>query len=100
MRSFFRQSGFILFISLTTNLTMGETLAGGEKPSSPGEGKVFKIGYLQNDPDQKFGFEWVAFYQNAIRESRKLKPEIPQYGNDGIPIKHEIEFEYILKDRS
>jgi RimJ/RimL family protein N-acetyltransferase len=47
---------------------------------------------------QKFGFEWVAFHQNAISESRKLKPEIPQYGNDDIPIKHEIEFEYILKD--
>jgi N-acetylglutamate synthase-like GNAT family acetyltransferase len=46
---------------------------------------------------QKRGFEWVGFYRNAIKESRKLKPEIPEYGNDKIPIKHEIEFEYILK---
>ena len=45
---------------------------------------------------QKRGFEWVGFYRNAIKESRKLKPEIPEFGNDKIPIKHEIEFEYRL----
>ncbi|UCE06541.1 MAG: GNAT family N-acetyltransferase [bacterium] len=45
---------------------------------------------------QKRGFEWVGFYKNAIKESRKLKPEIPEFGNDKIPIKHEIEFEYRL----
>lgn len=46
---------------------------------------------------QKRGFEWVGFYKGAIKESRKLKPEIPELGNDNIPIKHEIEFEYKLK---
>ena len=45
---------------------------------------------------QRRGFEWTAFYRNAMGESRKLKPEIPQLGHDGIPIKHEIEFEYRL----
>lgn len=45
---------------------------------------------------QKRGFEWVGFYKDAITESRKLKPEIPEFGNDKIPIKHEIEFEYRL----
>jgi hypothetical protein len=29
-------------------------------------------------------------------EARKLKPEIPNIGFDGIPIKHEIEMEYPL----
>ena len=33
---------------------------------------------------------------NAIAESRKLKPSIPQFGNDGIPILHEFEFSYPL----
>jgi ribosomal protein S18 acetylase RimI-like enzyme len=42
---------------------------------------------------QKRGFEWAGFHKNAIDVSRKLKPEIPEAGNDGIPIKHEIEFE-------
>ncbi len=45
---------------------------------------------------QKRGFEWVGFYKDAIKESRKIKPEIPEIGNDNIPTKHEIEFEYIL----
>lgn len=45
---------------------------------------------------QKRGFEWNAFYKDAMQISRKLKPEIPEFGNDGIPIKHEIEFELIL----
>lgn len=45
---------------------------------------------------QRYGFEWVAFYKDEIKKSRKLKPEIPEFGNDGIPIKHEIEFEFRL----
>jgi GNAT superfamily N-acetyltransferase len=42
---------------------------------------------------QKRGFEWVGFYRNSMDDSRKLKPEIPEFGDDDIPIKHEIEFE-------
>jgi hypothetical protein len=34
-----------------------------------------------------------ALHYNAVEESRKIKPEIPRYGYDGIPILHEIEFE-------
>jgi GNAT superfamily N-acetyltransferase len=45
---------------------------------------------------QKRGFEWIAFHKDAIKESRKLKPEIPEIGDDGIEIKHEIEFEFLL----
>lgn len=45
---------------------------------------------------QKREFDMVGFYRNAILESRKIKPEIPEFGEDGIPIKHEIEFEYKL----
>ena len=45
---------------------------------------------------QKRGFEWVGFYKNAIVKSRLLKPEIPEFGYDDIPIKHEIEFELKL----
>jgi len=45
---------------------------------------------------QKRGFEWVGFYKDAVKVSRKIKPEIPEFGNDKIPIKHEIEFEYRL----
>ncbi len=45
---------------------------------------------------QKRGFEWVGFHKDSMKESRKLKPEIPERGEDDIPIKHEIEFEFRL----
>ncbi|MFC7392851.1 GNAT family N-acetyltransferase [Scopulibacillus cellulosilyticus] len=45
---------------------------------------------------QKRGFKMKALHLNAVHDARKLKPDIPQTGYDGIPIEHEIEFEYIL----
>ena len=45
---------------------------------------------------QKRGFDIIRFYHNALDEARKIKPEIPLIGIDGIPLKHEIELEYIL----
>ena len=47
---------------------------------------------------QKRGFSIKSIYPNSILESRKLKPEIPLFGNDGIPIKDEIELEFILSN--
>jgi len=45
---------------------------------------------------QRFGFDLRAVYINALDESRKLKPKIPLNGEDGIPKKHEFEFEIIF----
>lgn len=45
---------------------------------------------------QKRGFHLVAIHQNALDYSRTLKPEIPQKGLDGIPLRDEIELELIL----
>jgi ribosomal protein S18 acetylase RimI-like enzyme len=45
---------------------------------------------------QKLGFELVAIHRNAIGESRRLKPEIPEKGCDGIPIRDEMELEFNL----
>lgn len=45
---------------------------------------------------QKFGFELKAVYINALDESRRQKPSIPLFGNEGIPLKHEFEFDYML----
>ena len=42
---------------------------------------------------QRQGWELVALHGDAVAESRKLKPTIPETGNDGIPIRHELEFE-------
>ncbi len=45
---------------------------------------------------QKHGFELVKIHRNAVDVARKLKPSIPLIGNDGIPLKHEIELEHML----
>ena len=45
---------------------------------------------------QKRGFKIAAIHVNAIAQSRKLKPEIPLAGNDGIPVRDEIELEMML----
>ena len=45
---------------------------------------------------QKRGFRLLAVYPGAIDRLRKLKPEIPPTGNDGIPIRDEIELEMFL----
>lgn len=46
---------------------------------------------------QKLGFRLVAVHRNAVDRSRKLKPEIPAVGMDGIPIRDEIELELLLE---
>lgn len=43
---------------------------------------------------QKRGFDLTRLYRNALEASRKLKPEIPLIGEDGIPLRHELELEY------
>lgn len=45
---------------------------------------------------QKNGFHLVKIYPNAIAESRKIKPQIPEIGENGIPLRDEIELEIIL----
>lgn len=45
---------------------------------------------------QKNDFHLVKIYPNALEESRKIKSEIPEIGEDGIPLRDEIELEIIL----
>ena len=47
---------------------------------------------------QRRGFALRAVYINALEEARKLKPQIPLTGDDGIPIAHEFEFEKRLQN--
>ena len=43
------------------------------------------------------GFDMARLFRNAMERSRQLKPEIPLIGQYGIALRHEIEFERILK---
>ena len=45
---------------------------------------------------QRRGWTITAVHVNALAESRKIKPSIPEIGNYGIPLRDEIEFELVL----
>lgn len=45
---------------------------------------------------QKRNFCLCKIYPNSMKEVRKLKPQIPEIGENGIPLRDEIEFEIIL----
>jgi ribosomal protein S18 acetylase RimI-like enzyme len=45
---------------------------------------------------QKRGFHIVAVHPNAVSAARAVKPEIPEVGDGGIPIRDEIELELTL----
>jgi ribosomal protein S18 acetylase RimI-like enzyme len=42
---------------------------------------------------QRAGFRLTALRPGAVAAARRLKPEIPETGDDGIPIRDEIELE-------
>ena len=46
---------------------------------------------------QRKRFVLSTLLSNAVQQSRKLKPEIPVAGHDGIPIRDEIELEIRLQ---
>lgn len=45
---------------------------------------------------QRRGFTLAGIRLNAVAESRKIKPQIPLIGDNGIPIRDEIELEMLL----
>ncbi|MDF1539100.1 MAG: GNAT family N-acetyltransferase [Candidatus Thorarchaeota archaeon] len=46
---------------------------------------------------QRRGFAIHSLHRGAIEQSRQLKPSIPHVGKHGIPIRDEIELEYLLE---
>ncbi len=46
---------------------------------------------------QKHGFSICGIRENVMDEYRKMKPEIPVTGYNGIPVRDEIELEFRLK---
>jgi GNAT superfamily N-acetyltransferase len=45
---------------------------------------------------QRRGMRLAALHRDALAESRRIKPEIPLIGMDGIPLRDEIELEIAL----
>lgn len=45
---------------------------------------------------QRRGWRLAALHRDALVQSRRLKPEIPLTGLDGIPLRDEIELEFVF----
>jgi DNA-3-methyladenine glycosylase I len=48
---------------------------------------------------QKRGFALTVVYPNALERSRQIKPAIPLVGEDGIPLRDEVELELMLDEK-
>jgi DNA-3-methyladenine glycosylase I len=46
---------------------------------------------------QRWGMDLVRVIPNGVTESRRVKPSIPEVGSNGIPLRHELEFELQLR---
>ena len=89
--------------SLESNIGAGTALvlAVLQAAKSAGCQRVWLITTNDNLPAlrfyQKRGFTLVAVHADALEASRRLKPEIPRTGLDGVPLRDEIELQYLLK---
>jgi GNAT superfamily N-acetyltransferase len=45
---------------------------------------------------QRRGWDLVALHRDSVTAGRNVKPEIPEVGDYGLPIRHELEFELLL----
>jgi GNAT superfamily N-acetyltransferase len=45
---------------------------------------------------QRRGFDLIALHREAMEEVRRIKPDVPILGEDGIPMRHMLEFEIVL----
>ncbi len=85
--------------SLTPNIGIGSALLAAVKVAAAEAGckRLWLITTNDNTRAlrfyQKRGFHLVAVYPNSLNESRRLKPQIPIIGIDGIPLRDEIELE-------
>ena len=62
--------------------------------------RIWLITINNNRSSQAFyravGLRKCVIYPGAVAESRKLKPEIPEYDDEGVAIEDEIEYEWPL----
>lgn len=67
---------------------------------SRGCARLWLITTNDNQPAARFyerrGMTRVAVHRDAVTEARAIKPEIPELGVDGVPIRDEIEYELRL----
>ncbi len=81
---------------------IGSCLLSAVRQEARGRGctRLWLVTTNDNTPAMRFyqrrDFLICELHKNAITEARKLKPEMPDIGLDGIPIRHEVELEFHL----
>lgn len=88
--------------SLIPNIGIGTALVN-ELVEAAKEAKIMRIWLITTNDNlsalrfwQKRDFKLVQVHRNAIEQARRLKPQIPITGQEGIPIRDEIELEMLL----
>ena len=70
----------------------------------PGVGAMHTITTNDNQPAIDFysgrGWSLRAIHEGAVAEARHLKPEIPHFGHNGVPVRDELEFDLLLSEGS
>lgn len=96
------QGEIVVLVSMLVRQGIGTMLVEAAKAKARKAGceRLWLITTNNNSVAQQFyraiGWRQVATHEGAVRESRKLKPEIPELDRDGTPIVDEIEFEWRL----
>ena len=91
-----------VLLSVVEKIGVGSALIGAVKEMARQAGchRLWLITTNDNTPALRFyqrrGFTLAALHVNALEYSRRLKPEIPLIGLDGIPLRDEIELEMPL----
>jgi len=93
----------VVLIAVRPRQGVGRFLLGAAEPIARAHGcrRLWLITTNDNRAAISFyraiGWRQAAFHRGAMRESRRLKPEIPELASDGTPIEDEIEFELLLE---
>nr|WP_322174115.1 GNAT family N-acetyltransferase [Acutalibacter sp. M00118] len=81
---------------------IGRALVEQVKAAAKGQGCRTLIAVAANDDldaigsYQQQGFDMARLYRGSLLYARQAKPQLPEIGRHGIPLRHEIEFEMFL----
>ena len=94
----------VVLISLVRRAGVAAALLGAVQGTARDAGcrRLWLVTTNDNQPAIEFysgqGWSLKAVHENAVTEARRVKPEIPDLGQGGVPIRDELEFELLLSD--
>jgi len=92
----------VVLLSLQERKSVATTLLAEVEQAARGAGcrRLWLVTTNDNRPAIAFysrrGWRQVAIHRGAVAEARRLKPEIPEFGANGVPKEDEVEFELTI----